>query len=77
VYEPASNENRENPQPALVFFHGGGWVAECVLSGLEVLSDPPDAMLMPDETGIAQNVVENASDGVSADLLDMSLTGSA
>lgn len=26
IYEPASDGNRENPQPALVFFHGGGWV---------------------------------------------------
>ena len=52
-------------------------VAECVLSGLTVLPDPPDATLMPDKSGIAGNVVENAPDGVSVDLLDMSLTGSA
>lgn len=52
-------------------------VAECVLSGLEVLSDPPDAALMPDKTGIAANVVENAPENISADLLDMSLTQSA
>jgi hypothetical protein len=26
VYEPADDGSSENPQPALVFFHGGGWV---------------------------------------------------
>ena len=51
--------------------------AECVLCGLEVLSDPPDVTLMPDRSGIAESVVDNAPDGVSVDLLDMSLTGSA
>lgn len=52
-------------------------VAECVLCGLTVLSDSPDATLMPDKAGIAGNVVENAPDGVSVDLLDMTLTGTA
>ena len=52
-------------------------IAECVLVGLTVLPDPPDATLMPDNAGIAANVVENAPDGVSVELLDMSLTGSA
>lgn len=52
-------------------------VAECVLCGLEALPNPPDAALMPDNSGIAANVVDNAPDDVSVDLLDMSLTGSA
>ena len=52
-------------------------VAECVLCGLEVLSDPPDATLMPDKSGIARSVVDNAPDDVSVNLLDISLTGSA
>jgi hypothetical protein len=52
-------------------------VAECVLEGLNVVSDPPDATLMPDKAGIAANVVENAPESVSAGLLDMSLTQSA
>lgn len=52
-------------------------VAECVLRGLTVLPDPPDATLMPDKSGIAGNVVANAPDDVSTDLLDISLTGSA
>lgn len=52
-------------------------VAECVLCGLTVLSDPPNATLMPDKAEIAENVVKNAPDSVSVDLLDMSLTGAA
>lgn len=52
-------------------------VAECVLAGLSVLPEPPDATLMPDKSGIAGSVVDNAPDDVSVDLLDMSLTGSA
>lgn len=52
-------------------------VAECVLCGLTVLPDPPDVTLMPDKAGIAGNVVENAPDDVSVDLLDMPLTRSA
>jgi hypothetical protein len=52
-------------------------VAECVLAGLTVLPDPPAATLMPDNAGIAANVVENAPDGVAVELLDMQPTGSA
>ncbi|HET7323539.1 MAG TPA: NAD(+)/NADH kinase [Halococcus sp.] len=52
-------------------------VAECVLDGLTVLPDPPDATLMPDTTGIAASVVENAPESVSADVLDFSPTESA
>ena len=52
-------------------------IAECVLSGLTVLPDPPDVTLMPDNAGIAANVVENAPESVSVEVLDMSLTGSA
>ena len=52
-------------------------VAECVLAGLTVVSDPPDVTLMPDDSGIAANAAESAPENVSADLLDISPTGRA
>ena len=52
-------------------------VAECVLQGFTVLPDPPSATLMPDRSGIAANVVDSAPAAVSADTLEMSLTGTA
>lgn len=52
-------------------------VAECVLSGVTVSTDTPDITLMPDTSGIAANVVEDAPDDVSVELLDMPLTGEA
>ena len=52
-------------------------VAECVISGVTVSPDPPDVTLMPDTSGIAANVIEDAPDDVSVELLDMSLTGEA
>ena len=52
-------------------------VTECVLSGVTVLSATPDVTLMPDTSGIAANVVEDAPDDVSVELLDMTLTGEA
>ena len=57
--------------------HAKRRVAECVLAGLTVVSDPPDVTLMPDKSGIAASVVENAPENVSVDLLDMSPTGRA
>jgi hypothetical protein len=62
---------------SIVDNHAKRRVAECVLCGLEILPDPPDAVLMPDRSGIAASVVENAPDDVAVDLLDISLTGSA
>jgi len=52
-------------------------VAECVLAGLELVSNPPEVRLMPDKAGIAESVVEEAPEGVSASVLDTSLSGSA
>lgn len=52
-------------------------VAECVLQGLRAVSDPPEATLMPDGAGIATTVVEDAPVGVSANLLDLSVRGTA
>lgn len=52
-------------------------VAECVLHGLTVVSDPPTTTLMPDKAGIAESVVENAPEAVSVDLLDLAIEGSA
>ena len=57
--------------------HAKRRVAECVLSGVTVLSATPDVTLMPDTSGIAANVVEDAPDDVSVELLDMTLTGEA
>lgn len=52
-------------------------IAECVLAGLTVLPNPPTVTLMPDNAGIAANIVKNAPEGVSVELLDISITGSA
>ncbi|WP_336346016.1 NAD(+)/NADH kinase [Halalkalicoccus ordinarius] len=52
-------------------------IAECVLAGLTLLPDPPTVTLMPDNAGIAANIVKNAPKDVSVELLDMSITGSA
>ena len=52
-------------------------VAECVLAGLGIVPDPPEALLMPDKAGIADEVVEEAPENVSANTLDLSLSGSA
>lgn len=52
-------------------------VAECVLQGFTVLPDPPSATLMPDKSGIAASIVDNAPAAVSVDTLEMSLTGTA
>ncbi|KYH25120.1 ATP-NAD kinase [Halalkalicoccus paucihalophilus] len=51
-------------------------VAECVLEGLEVVPDPPTALLMPDTAGIAASAAEEIS-GVETDLLDCSPDGTA
>jgi hypothetical protein len=52
-------------------------VADCVLAGLDVVSSPPDVLVMPDKAGIAANIVEDAPEDVSAGVLDLSLAGSA
>lgn len=52
-------------------------VAECVLQGLRTVSDPPAAVLMPDTAGIASTVAEDAPEGVSTELLDLSTEGTA
>jgi len=52
-------------------------VAECVLAGLDVVSEPLEVLLMPDKAGIAASVVETVPGGVTADVLNLSIQGSA
>lgn len=52
-------------------------VAECVLEGLTLVDVPPRVSMMPDKTGIADHVVEEAPDSISIELIDMTVTESA
>jgi hypothetical protein len=52
-------------------------VAECVCSGLTLVDTPPRVSVMPDKTGIAEHVVEEAPDGIEIDTLDMVVEESA
>jgi hypothetical protein len=52
-------------------------VAECVLAGLDVVSDPPEVLVMPEKAGIADGAIETAPEGVTADTLDLPVRGSA
>lgn len=52
-------------------------VAECVLGGLTLVAEPPSVEVMPDKTGIAADVVENAPDEVDVAQVDMSIEESA
>lgn len=52
-------------------------VAECVLDGLTLLSDPPSVGVMPDRAGIAAHAVAEAPDGISIEQVEMPVTESA
>lgn len=52
-------------------------VAECVLSGLEVLNDPPVVSIMPDRSGISDHLVDQAPEEIEVETLDMQVTQSA
>ncbi|WP_122089318.1 NAD(+)/NADH kinase [Halalkalicoccus subterraneus] len=51
-------------------------VAECVLEGLQAVSNPPEALLMPDTAGIAASAAEESPD-VETALLDLPIEGTA
>jgi predicted polyphosphate/ATP-dependent NAD kinase len=46
-------------------------VAECVLEGLTIVEDPPAVEIMPDRSGIATYAVEEATDEVAIEQIDM------
>ncbi|WP_435063676.1 NAD(+)/NADH kinase [Halobaculum sp. EA56] len=46
-------------------------VAQCVASGLTIADDPPRVSVMPDKTGIAEHVAQEAPDGVAVETIDM------
>ena len=52
-------------------------VAECVLSGLEVLNDPPVVSIMPDRSGISDHLVDQAPEEIEVETLDIQVTQSA
>lgn len=52
-------------------------VAECVLSGLTVVDEPPSVEVMPDAVGITDHVIGEAPDEISIERVDMSLEESA
>lgn len=51
-------------------------VAECVLDGLTLVSDPPAVELMPDRSGIAEPIVSEAPDSVDIEPINMPIEGS-
>jgi hypothetical protein len=52
-------------------------VAECVLAGLTLVSEPPSVAVMPEKVGIADHVVAEAPPGVTAATVDMTVEESA
>ncbi|MDG5817351.1 NAD(+)/NADH kinase [Natronococcus sp. A-GB7] len=52
-------------------------VADCVLEGLTAVPDPPSVRVMPDRSGIADHVLEEAPDAIEAEALDIPLERSA
>jgi hypothetical protein len=52
-------------------------VVECVLAGLDIVSEPVEVLVMPDKTGIGDHAVDNAPRGMTAGLLDIPITKSA
>lgn len=51
-------------------------VAECVLEGLQTVSNPPEALLMPDTAGIAASAAEETPE-IGTALLDLPVEGTA
>lgn len=52
-------------------------VGECVLDGLTAATDPPDVLVMPDRTGIAQHVIEELPAELEARPLEMPVESTA
>jgi hypothetical protein len=52
-------------------------VAECVLGGLRLASEPPSVSLMPDRAGIADHVVGEAPPSVDVEILEFPVEESA
>ncbi|AGB36721.1 NAD(+)/NADH kinase [Natronococcus occultus] len=52
-------------------------VADCVLEGLTAVADPLAVRLMPDRSGIADHVLEEAPDELEAAALEMSVENTA
>ena len=52
------------------------WAGVSVLEGLTGVSEPVEALVMPDETGIAQRILDNAPEEVAVRTLDIPVQGS-
>jgi predicted polyphosphate/ATP-dependent NAD kinase len=52
-------------------------VAECVLSGLTAVGDPPSVAVMPDRAGIARHALEESPPDVDVETVDMRVEESA
>lgn len=57
--------------------HAKRRVAACLLDGMTAIPDPPAVSILPDRAGIAASVADEAPDGVTVDLLDVPVEGSA
>lgn len=51
------------------------WAGVSVLEGLTGVSDPVEALVMPDETGIARRILEHAPEEVAVRTLDIPVQG--
>lgn len=52
-------------------------VADCVVEGLTLVDTPPRVSVMPDKTGIAAHVIEEAPGAVDVEQVDMTIEESA
>lgn len=52
------------------------WAGVAVLEGVTAVEEPVEALLMPDETGIARRILENAPEEVAVRTLDIPVQGS-
>ncbi|ELY60165.1 ATP-NAD/AcoX kinase [Natronococcus amylolyticus DSM 10524] len=52
-------------------------VADCVLEGVTAVADPPSVRLMPDRSGIADHVLEEAPEALEAETLEMPVENTA
>lgn len=79
VVNPAAGRDirRLTGGASVVDNHAKRRVAECVLSGLTVVDDPPPVAVMPDETGIAAHAIQESPPEIDADLIDIPIEGTA
>lgn len=79
VVNPAAGRDirRLTGGASVVDNHAKRRVAECVLSGLTVVDDPPAVEVMPDTAGIANHAIAEAPEGVDVEPVDIPVENTA